>query len=116
MAEDIDLETIESLKELMKDKFSMLVETYVENAEKYIVAIENGFEERSAKKIRDAAHPLKGSSGNLGLVALSETAGQLEKLAKDALDGNASIEDAQSDVERLRALFSAGRSGLESSI
>lgn len=104
MAEEIDYDAVNELKEFIRDKFPELVETYVRNAARYAEAVVEGFAEGDAKKIADAAHPLKSSSGNMGLLKLSELSEQIEDMASEVVDGGRSLEDLLNLVGQIVAL------------
>ena len=87
MAQVIDLKAVEEMKELMGDQYEMLVETYLRNADHYAAVIQEGYKEQDARKIKDAAHPLKSSSRNLGLRDLSNLGISIELKAKAVEEG-----------------------------
>ena len=70
-------------KNLMKDKFGLMIEYFVEDVGGYINDINSGFVEANYLKIKAAAHTIKSSSRQLGAVGLSELGRVMEELAKD---------------------------------
>lgn len=86
MSTEFDQNNIDSIKELMKDRFEVIIETYVENARKYIDAIGAGISGEDGKTIENNAHPLKSSSGMMGLVRVREIAEQIEEMAVEGID------------------------------
>jgi len=87
--DDLD-ETLTQLKELMGDAFGHLVETFLGTSQGYMESIAQGLTDKDASKIRDAAHPLKSSSGNMGFSELSALCKQMEGLANEA-DGDGAL-------------------------
>ncbi len=84
----IDHNTINNMKLLMEDKFQMLIERFLQDAEKYIKTIEDGITQNNIKIIVTPAHTLKSSSRQLGAIKLSDIAQNIEKLAKTGEMGN----------------------------
>lgn len=105
MAHNIDAATIEELKDLMGDGFSNLVETYLANAEKYMSAINEGFANGNSAQVEEAAHPLKSSSGNMGLMALSELAKQVESAATESKNGAEDLSASQELMDQLNRIY-----------
>lgn len=87
MSELFDETVLEQLKGFIQDKFPEVVEVYLRSAGKYVGAINEGLAGQDAQKIVDAAHPLKSSSGNLGLVGLFKLCEALEKAASEVVSG-----------------------------
>lgn len=86
MSDDFDQSSIDSLKELMGDDVHHLVERYIITSRKYILEIEQGVAGEDAERIRGSAHPLKSSSGMMGLTKVMELAAEIELLAKGGID------------------------------
>ena len=78
----INLEELESLKNKLKQRFSILIQHYIEDAEKYMSGIEEGLSSGDLNVIATNAHPLKSSSAVLGLSGVSEIAKTIEVAAK----------------------------------
>lgn len=92
MSELIDLDAVRQLKEFITDDFPEVVETYKGAAARYVSAIQDGHAAKDAKMVKDAAHPMKSSSGNLGLMRLFELAEAIEAQAMGIEEGNAAFE------------------------
>ena len=86
MSDDFDQSSMDSLKELMGDDVHNLVERYIVNSQKYILEIGQGIAGEDAERIRGSAHPLKSSSGMMGLTKVMELAAEIEHMAKSGLD------------------------------
>ena len=108
-------EKIAGVKELMKDKFEVIVNRFVLDSEKYINSIKQGVNENDAKKISSSAHPLKSSSGSMGCIALSEQAKKIELMAKD-LENDQSIplSSIEQQLELLDNLYNETKSYINS--
>jgi len=88
MADSINTEMIESLKDLMEDDFPILIETFLTDCDKRIVDLNLAIAEGNAVEVRELAHGFKGSSSNLGAEELAnicftlETMGRTDDLGK----------------------------------
>ncbi len=75
---------------LEEDEFIELVELFVETAAIDIKKMQSAFEKKNVQEVVEAAHSLKGSSGNLGFVDFSSIAKIVEENARqnsiDAVD------------------------------
>lgn len=101
----LDRESLNFLKSFVKDKFPKIVDTYFVNAEKYFEAINQGVANQNAQEIADAAHPLKSSSGNLGLTALSELNQNIETAANKVVSGEDNFESLSPLIDDLQSVF-----------
>lgn len=113
MSEEFDDENIAQLKDLMGAGYAGLVETYLSTGRAHVAGVQNGLETGDAVVIVDAAHPLKSSSGNMGLRALSQTATDLEKQARDC---GGDVQALRALVERLAAEFERGEQFLKETV
>jgi len=73
-----------------------------------LAAIDTALATRDAQALSQAAHALKGSSGNVGAIALHEAAGELETLAKAGWPA-----DAEARAQQLHALWETTRVAVE---
>lgn len=81
----LNSETIKLLKELdpLNDSFlTELIDAYTTSAETHLANARLAITQNSAKALREAAHALKSSSGNLGAHRLAELCSELEEYAK----------------------------------
>jgi len=79
MTEDVDAATLLTLKELLGEKFSELIHTYMsDSVERY-----NAAKEAFAVYVNREIHGLKGSSRNIGANKLADICQDLESQAKD---------------------------------
>ncbi len=72
MTPHIDAEQLAELKEVLEDEFSVLIETYVTDAQFRLQLIQNGINNQDYEAVRLAAHSLKGASANLGALLLAQ--------------------------------------------
>lgn len=105
----IDAGTINDLRDLMEDDFDELVESYLEDAEKLIERLRTGVTATDAGEIEHAAHALKSSSANMGAMALSEHAKELERLGREGTVEGASplVDRAAEEFRRVHEALSA---------
>jgi len=90
----MDMNELEGVKAKLKNRFSVLVNGYLEDAVKYLKGIEDGLENSDLNTVATNAHPLKSSSAALGLSGLSDIARAIEETAKEggAIDTIRSLE------------------------
>lgn len=112
MSDEINADALTQIRELMGDKFSGLVETYLRSGHGHVDAIRKGFESGNAQMVVDSAHPLKSSSGNMGLQGLSEAATLLEAKARDVVDGGQGLDGLEGLVLQIETLFQSGEAYL----
>lgn len=102
-----DMESLEDLKDIMEEDFQMLIDTFISDSEAKIVEIGGVIASGDAEALRQVAHSIKGSSGNVCATALSEVARQLEAMGKDG-----DITGAPEVYEALKVEFDATKSVL----
>lgn len=83
--EHLDLDTLNTLKQVMEDDFSLLVDTFIQDSSDRITSLRQLIQGTDADLIRRAAHSFKGSSSNVGALQLSSLCAAMEK---KALAGN----------------------------
>ncbi len=67
---------------LEEDEFLELVELFLSSAASDIDKLKKAYEDKDVNQAADAAHSLKGSSGNLGFTEFSKTAKEVEDGAR----------------------------------
>lgn len=112
MSELLNVDANAQLKDLMGDKYGHLVETYTRTSDQHIVNITEGFAAGEAKRIIDSAHPLKSSSGNMGLLLLSETATQLEADGKRVEAGELALSDIEALCTKIVEVYAQSKDAL----
>lgn len=82
----LNMQTIEQLKELVDDEdpdfFVDIVKGYIETAGVSIKELFDAVDAKDVVKVENAAHCLKGSSGNIGAVRVQAISFKLEKFGK----------------------------------
>jgi len=104
--EVLDLEALGEVKAAMRDKFTAMVDYYLEDSASYITQIDAALADGAIDKAISPAHTLKSSSKQLGVMQVSEFARQLEEQARSRIEGNGSGgQDIASLFNRLREAF-----------
>jgi HPt (histidine-containing phosphotransfer) domain-containing protein len=67
------------LKEIMEEDFGLLLETFLSDTVDRLESLATAISATDITALREAAHSLKGSCGNIGAVRLSSMAGNLEQ-------------------------------------
>lgn len=99
--EVIKAETLNELKEILEDDFSLLVSSYLEDAQCRMEKLQSAIESADAAVIKAEAHSLKGSSLNLGAQSLPELCSQLEKCG-----GEGALQDTPELFSKIKSEFS----------
>jgi len=79
----IDMSVLQELKGVMEDEFSLLINTYLSDAELRIDALKKAFKDKKAEAVCRTAHSFKGSSSNLGAVELVELLRKMEDCGRE---------------------------------
>ncbi|PWB33584.1 histidine kinase [Pseudomonas sp. SDI] len=91
----IDRKVLSDLQVVMEEGYQHLLETFLDDSEKRLAQLH---EAKSAEELSMAAHSFKGSSSNMGALALAELCRQLEERVKQRpLYG---IEDLINQIDR----------------
>jgi HPt (histidine-containing phosphotransfer) domain-containing protein len=108
----IDPEAISNLRALNPDDgdefLREIIGIFLEDTPKRVTELDDSLAAGDAGKFARAAHSIKGSSGNIGALALREVAGQLEHRAQT--DG---LGDVTSLVANLKAEFARAQTELK---
>jgi histidine phosphotransfer protein HptB len=83
MPERLDQELLRELQLLMEEDFGSLLEAYLKDSEQRFYEATEAWEAGDFDRLSRSAHSLKGSSSNIGAVALATLCGDLESLARD---------------------------------
>ena len=116
MAEVLSLEVLNELKGFIQDKLPEVVRIYLQNSEKYVESIQAGFANGDAILIKDSAHPLKSSSGSLGLMALSLLCKELEHGAEAVSAGQNDLKSLEGLVNQIEPLFEQSAAQIKAAI
>ena len=79
----LDGPILSELQDIMEDDFGILIETYIDDAEQKLQAMEESVATGDAGAIRELSHSLKGASCNIGALPLSRLFERVEHLAKE---------------------------------
>ena len=79
--ECIDLAVLEKLQISMKDRFPLVIRTFIASSEGMIARIDGAVAANDATSLREAAHSLK-SAGQMGAKELYRLAAELEEFGK----------------------------------
>jgi len=98
------LEQVDGDKDFLKELVELSLESYPE----YINEIRKAIEQNEPRKLEEAAHTLKGASGNISANSIYEIASCLETIGKErVLDGAKEVlESLESEIERFNRYFS----------
>lgn len=103
----LDEEALAELKEVMEDEFNILIETYLQDSEDRIAALQQALVAGNAESFAQSAHSFKGSSVNIGAPQLgafcldAETAGRDGRLE----DASVALEHIVIEFQNVRVLF-----------
>lgn len=98
--EHLDFDTLNTLKQVMEDDFSLLIDTFIQDSSDRIASLHQLIQGADANLIRRAAHSFKGSSSNIGALHLSALCSAVEK---KALAGN--LDGLVTDLARIESEF-----------
>ncbi|GLQ32342.1 Hpt domain-containing protein [Litoribrevibacter albus] len=68
----LDIEALEELRDVMEDEFDCLIETFITDADKKLVALKAAIEANDPSEIGKVSHSFKGSCSNIGAPYLSD--------------------------------------------
>ncbi len=83
MSEEIDVANLGMLRELLGDKFTELVDTFIADSEERISAIRESLLTYDVERIRHEAHGLKGSCRNIGANPMGDLCQTMEYQSRD---------------------------------
>ena len=98
----VDKNIITSLKEIMGDAFSMLINTFIDDTGKLIQSLAELQQQNDLEVFTRNAHSIKSSSANVGALQLSAIAADLEAMGKSG-----DISDSKDQIEALINEFNA---------
>ena len=81
MSNSVNLNTINQLKEILKDGYPSLIETFLVDCEKRLVALNLAIIENNSNKIKKLAHSFKGSCSSMGAEQLALISLNIESMA-----------------------------------
>ena len=86
--EIINTSTVNTTKELMGDRFPMMIKYFLEDLQMYMEEIARGFKEKNIQIVLSSSHTIKSSAKQLGVDRVSDVAKQLETLCREMIDTN----------------------------
>lgn len=98
----LDLDILEELRDLLDDGLGEILDEFALHINEQIDALEVSLESRDLAECGRLAHTLKGSAGNVGAIALSRTAANIEQYARD--DDLTQASTAVAELPELAAL------------
>lgn len=100
----LDISSIETLKGLMKDRFSFLIETFFTNATNQLQELQAAIDNNNTENIIAITHGLKGSSGSVGAARIYQLCKIYENKARsDHLNDNETwAKDLLTELERYK--------------
>lgn len=78
-------------KDLMKDRFPMMIKYFLEDTEMYLEEIQRAIKSNEIENAVSPAHTIKSSSKQLGAEKLSEIAREIESFTRDAKNSDEEI-------------------------
>ncbi len=102
----LDPERMEMLRELCLDAGQELLRdmlgSWESEAAKHLAKAQQAMSEADAQGLKTAAHALKGSCGNMGIVRLAELGRQLEHQIEIPAEATAILAEMKEEFERAR--------------
>ncbi|MDL1963116.1 MAG: Hpt domain-containing protein [Deltaproteobacteria bacterium] len=88
---------------LEEDEFQEIVELFLETSDADLHKLRSAIDREDTQQAIEAAHSIKGASGNLGFMAISEKAKNVEIKAreKDLSGANEAVENIKKEVDRI---------------
>ena len=80
--EVINTGTVDTLKTLMKDRFSVLIETFLDNATNHLIDFNAAVSNNATDDVISISHALKGSSASVGATSMYELCKAYEDKAR----------------------------------
>ncbi len=92
----LDFDTLNELKVVMGDEFSLLIDTFKNDSIVRVQAIKDAVASVDPEEIRRAAHSFKGSASNMGATELTRLCRELEDLGRSG-----QVEGSQNLLEQI---------------
>jgi len=97
MTDSVNKDMLNELKMLMEEDFGILIETYIQDSDDRLTALEAAISSQDSGEVRELAHSFKGSSANLGAQPLADICFKLETMGREA--SLAGAEDIYSELK-----------------
>ncbi|WP_265583967.1 response regulator [Chitinimonas koreensis] len=106
-SEPLDQAVFAKLREALGDSIALAIQPYLEDMPVYLETLEQAAAGHDAARLRQAAHAVKGASGNLGAGLVANLAREIETLAEVGQTGH-----AQSLLSQLHAEYALVKQAL----
>ncbi len=102
----LDLELLAEKLEFSLEDVQMLLNMFIENANKSMLTLNDALKQNNFKEIRNSSHAIKGSASNLMLEEITQISTYMEEFAKNELDANykSLFTDLSSELEILKKM------------
>lgn len=87
----IDSVALNELRDMVGNKFTLIIETYLRNSNEYLSIINAAIAADDKKAMQRAAHSLRSASGQVGAIELERLLGQLEEGVENGFDPDPSF-------------------------
>lgn len=102
-SEIINIEALDTARNLLGERFSVIIKYFLEDTEVYLAEIAKGLKEKNIRIIFSSSHTIKSSAKQLGIDRLSDVAKQTESLSQEMMDsGNQAWEDLERLYNKLK--------------
>jgi HPt (histidine-containing phosphotransfer) domain-containing protein len=109
-SEIINIETLDTAKNLLGDRFSLIIKYFLEDTQAYLSEIAKGLKDKNIRVISSSSHTIKSSAKQLGIDRVSEVAKQMEILCREIIDSS------NQNWESLEKLYNSLNKELEKAI
>jgi len=88
---------------LEKDELQEIVELFLETSDTDLHKLRSAIDQGDTQQVFEAAHSIKGASGNLGFMAISEVAKEVEMKAreKNLYGANEAVVNIKEELDRI---------------
>ena len=93
---------------LEENEFKEIVELFLETCADDLHKLRSAIDQKDTQQVVEAAHSIKGASGNLGFTAISEIVKEVEMKAreKNLYGANKAVENIKKEVDKIAQAFS----------
>lgn len=103
----LDMEVLDSVKDLMQERFGEMLEYYIEDSAMYFSAIKESCENDDVESAIRPAHTLKSSSLQMGAIRLGKISEQIELSAKASFDNGRNVDEIKNILPALDKEYNA---------
>lgn len=84
----INMVTFNEAKDLMGERFPMMIRYFLEDTDMYMAEIDKALKEKNTANALSPAHTIKSSAKQLGVEKVSEAAKKIEFLCREMIESN----------------------------